>query len=399
MRGVGLPKGVASDVLLMARREPRRTLARLAGTSVGLLAVIILVTLTAAGRADVDRQFERWSARGFSTSIAPEQAEQVWRGRVAVLERTRGRREIAAIGPVLSTPDVPVDVSIGGQPIQRSGMRVVQTTTAALDALNVRISPDNADQPLTGVYVGSRIADELGLGEHIAAAPVGIQVQGVAFPVLGEVERSERRSDLLSSVVIVEDSSQPPLTWSNGPLSTFAGDLAFEVRTTNGGAAAAAALLPVAIAPSHPEAVITLEAPDLASLRTQIAQAGYGSAVVASAAISLFGAIVVGAIGFVQVSSRRHEIGLRRVCGATGSDIARLLALDAMGLGLLGGLVAASLGSTISAIVLVARDLPVVVVWWPIAAAPAAGLWLGLLAGLPPAIRASRMSPRSALQI
>ena len=113
--------------------------------------------------------------------------------------------------------------------------------------------------------------------------------------------------------------------------------------------------------------------------------------------------LVVGAIGIanvtlVTVMERTGEIGLRRALGARRRHIAGQFLCESAAMGLVGGIVGASLGIIVVVGVSAARDwTPLLDPWLPFAAPPAGAL-VGLVAGLYPSIRAARMEPVEALR-
>lgn len=123
------------------------------------------------------------------------------------------------------------------------------------------------------------------------------------------------------------------------------------------------------------------------------------------AAISL----VVGGIGImnimlVSVSERTREIGLRKALGATEKDIMRQFLLEAVLLTAFGGLIGIALGAFFSLITSVILTQIVGLNWnftFPISAAIlgiGVSSAIGLIFGLYPAKRASRLSPIEALR-
>jgi ABC-type antimicrobial peptide transport system permease subunit len=112
---------------------------------------------------------------------------------------------------------------------------------------------------------------------------------------------------------------------------------------------------------------------------------------------------VVGAIGIanvtlVSVMERTGEIGLRRALGATRRHIALQFLLESSAIGIVGGILGASLGT------LVVVGVSAYESWTPVLdpyvpfAAPLIGGLVGLLAGSYPALRAARMEPVEALR-
>jgi putative ABC transport system permease protein len=114
-------------------------------------------------------------------------------------------------------------------------------------------------------------------------------------------------------------------------------------------------------------------------------------------------ALLVGAIGIanimvISVLERRGEIGLRRALGATRRHISLQFLTESALLAALGGLAGLGLGVGATAIAAVAQGQPFVVPLYALVAAPAAGLVIGALAGVYPAMKAARLSPTEALR-
>lgn len=113
--------------------------------------------------------------------------------------------------------------------------------------------------------------------------------------------------------------------------------------------------------------------------------------------------LVIGAVGIanttlVAVLERTGEIGLRRALGARGRHITLQFLAESGALGALGGLVGTSIGTVTVVAMAVVRDWTPVIHPATVVAAPAIGLVTGVLAGLYPAWRASRIQPAEALR-
>jgi putative ABC transport system permease protein len=115
------------------------------------------------------------------------------------------------------------------------------------------------------------------------------------------------------------------------------------------------------------------------------------------AAISLLvGGIGVANIMLVSVTERTKEIGLRKALGAKRNDILLQFLIEAVMLSVTGGIVGIILGmgvSIIIAILLVSTVTP-----WSVILAFGFSVAIGVIFGMAPAIRASKLSPIDALR-
>jgi putative ABC transport system permease protein len=114
-------------------------------------------------------------------------------------------------------------------------------------------------------------------------------------------------------------------------------------------------------------------------------------------------ALLVGAIGIanimvISVLERRGEIGLRRALGATRRHISTQFLAESALLALLGGVAGLALGAAATWVYSIAQNQPWVIPDYALIAAPAAGVAIGMIAGLYPAAKAARLSPTEALR-
>ena len=119
-------------------------------------------------------------------------------------------------------------------------------------------------------------------------------------------------------------------------------------------------------------------------------------------------ALLVGGIGImnimlVSVTERTREIGIRKALGAKNQDIMLQFLIEAVVLGALGGVVGIGLGWLAGLFVREAIAVwvdfpPVYVPWWAITIALGFAGSVGLISGLYPAWKASRLDPIEALR-
>lgn len=116
------------------------------------------------------------------------------------------------------------------------------------------------------------------------------------------------------------------------------------------------------------------------------------------AAISLIvGGIGVMNIMLVSVTERTREIGLRKALGARSKDIRNQFLIEALTLSGFGGIIGIILGVGI-ALVVDQFVFTTTITWWSIALSFGFSMMVGVIFGVTPAIRASRLDPIQALR-
>lgn len=113
-------------------------------------------------------------------------------------------------------------------------------------------------------------------------------------------------------------------------------------------------------------------------------------------------ALLVGGVGVantmvVSVLERRQEIGLRRAFGARRNAVRLQFLMESLLLSGLGGVAGAALGAVATCAFALVQGWTAVVPLWSLTGGFAATLAIGAIAGLYPAVRASRLHPTVAL--
>lgn len=137
-------------------------------------------------------------------------------------------------------------------------------------------------------------------------------------------------------------------------------------------------------------------AKDILEQQKTLDLASQGLTVVAVISL-LVGGVGIANVMIASVTERTPEIGLRRAIGATRGDVMLQFILEAASLSLVGGIVALT---TVHGLTLVVADtfkLPYEFEVSTGAIALGSALLVGIGAGLPPALRASRLDPVKAL--
>ncbi len=119
----------------------------------------------------------------------------------------------------------------------------------------------------------------------------------------------------------------------------------------------------------------------------------------AIAGISLFvGGIGVMNIMLVSVTERTREIGIRMALGARRRDILVQFLIEAVILCLLGGVIGMALGAGGAYLIAKLANWPPLVSWWTALLAFAFSAAIGMIFGILPANKASRLNPIEALR-
>jgi macrolide transport system ATP-binding/permease protein len=238
------------------------------------------------------------------------------------------------------------------------------------------------------VVLGPNAAEELGITrvDQLPAISIGDRV----FLVIGILDSVQRRYDLRSAVLLPEGTARS-IYGLRAPESVV-------VETRVGAASLLARQLPLALRPDAPTGLRVASPEQPQRLRGGVRSDLDVLFLLLSAVSLLVGAIGIANVTLVSVMERTGEIGLRRALGATRRHIAAQFLLESAALGVVGGILGASVGMLV--VVGVAAYNSWTPVMDPVAplVAPLIGGVVGLLAGAYPALRAARLEPVEALR-
>jgi putative ABC transport system permease protein len=112
----------------------------------------------------------------------------------------------------------------------------------------------------------------------------------------------------------------------------------------------------------------------------------------------MVGGIGVVAIMMISVTERTREIGVRKALGATRREILWQFLVEAATLTAIGGAVGMIAGGCIVLLINALTPLQAAVPLWSVVAALGASVFTGIVFGIVPANRASRLDPVEALR-
>ncbi|MBA2707954.1 MAG: ABC transporter permease [Gemmatimonadaceae bacterium] len=112
----------------------------------------------------------------------------------------------------------------------------------------------------------------------------------------------------------------------------------------------------------------------------------------------IVGAIVIMNIMLVAVAERTREIGIRKALGARRRDIMSQFLVEAATLSTVGAIFGIVIGISLAQVIAAVSPLPATVAPWSIIAGVFVGAGVGIISGIYPASRASKLDPILALR-
>lgn len=377
-------------------QRPVRTLLTAVGTILGVGAFVTTTGLAQTARAQVSSRFDALAATEVRVQDAAPDGTNPFPDDVdATIERLNGVNhaglyytvpETQAVTP-RTTPTRPLDAGtpipvIAATPGAVSAARPIVATGRLYDRFH-----ETRGEPVA--VVGRAAASQLGI-TRVDNQPA-VFVGDTAFTVVGIIDDVDRNPDLLLAVII-------PAHTAGRHYDTTDVERQVLIDTAPGAAQLIGRQAPLALRPTDPTRLQALVPPDPDTLRNQIEGDVQSLFLVLSSLALLVGTVAILNATLLNVVERRAEIGLRRALGATRSHIARQITLEAALTGTLAGALGAAVGIIAITATAVARQWTPTVDPAVIVAAPAIGILTGTIAGLAPAIRASRTPPAETLR-
>jgi putative ABC transport system permease protein len=370
-------------------RRLRTTLSAL-GVAIGIAAMVAVLGISDSNRADLLGQLDELGTN--MLQVAPGQTflgkdSKLPKGAPAMLGRVDGVQDVAALVKVSGTVlrnDKLSDFEGNAIAIYGAGPELAPTAALRLRAGRFL---DAATAKLPTVVLGAVAAQRLGI-DHVGGR---VWIGGRWFGVIGILEPAPLAAQLDAAVLIGQPAAEALLGAGHNAATVFVRANPDRVNETR-------PLLAPTANPQHPEEVQVSRPSDALEARAA-AQSAYTSLFLGLGAVALLvGGVGIANVLVISVLERRSEIGLRRALGARRRHIAQQFFAEALTLSALGGLAGVALGAAVTAGYATAQGWSVVVPAAAIGGGVGASLAVGAVAGLYPALRASRLAPTEALR-
>jgi putative ABC transport system permease protein len=384
------------------RARPLRAALSALGIAIGTAAIVGVLGLSSSSQAGLIAEINRLGTNlltveaGQSLTGGPAQLPAEAPARITLLDNVRAVAHTALVKNkyVYRSSIVPA-AETGGLQVRAADLNllaVLDTGLARGDWLN------NGTARLPVVVLGSIAAQQLGIDRVYADQRIWLGGQG--FNVAGILNPTPLEPDIDVSALVGYPAAEKYLSYVStihgvqgaGPPSTI------YVRTATGHEAAVQALLAQTADPAAPYEAAVSQPSDVLTARAAAAGA-FNSLFLGLGAVALIvGAVGVANIMIISVLERRSEIGLRRALGATKSQVRTQFLAESILLAVIGGIVGVLAGAAATVVYATSKNWAVVIPLEAWAAGIGSAVLIGAIAGLMPAIRASRMPPTVALR-
>jgi putative ABC transport system permease protein len=394
-------------------QRPGRSALTMLGTVLGVGAFVTVLGLTATAAGQISRQFtvldattvtvedngpaNNVAAPGTNPAIGfPADAD-------AVADHIDGVVAAGVWWPV-SLPngtDFTSSPELSAAAVQNVNMLAVSPGAVAAMGLTMAAgSPLSTYENDTSQHVAiidTATAQELGISPARLAGQPALFVGGIPYTIVGVYRAAQRVVTDESAVLIPENTA---LAGYGNPEPGIGNqdEAQMVIATKLGAARVVGQQIAAAERPGDPRRLIVTTPPNPQTLQSQVSGDLTGLFLVLASISLLIGAVGIANTTLVAVLERTEEIGLRRALGARPRHIASQFLAESTTLGTLGGLIGTSLGVLTVVVLATGRDWTAVLNPALTLPAPLIGTVVGLLAGVYPALRASRTSPLAALR-
>jgi putative ABC transport system permease protein len=276
-----------------------------------------------------------------------------------------------------------------------SGVTVLASKTNLLTAINGHLQSgrflDAAMERQPAVVLGSVAAARLGVERITPGSPAPQVYTGKRwFTVIGVLQPTPLTPDIDRSALVGWEAARSQLKFNGRPTVIY-------LKAQEDQVEAVRAVLPATVSPQAP-GVALISKPSDALAAKRATETAFSSLLLGLAGVALLvGGIGVANTMVISVLERRREIGLRRALGANRGQIRGQFLTESVVLSALGGVAGVLLGVATTAGYAAYQHWPVVLPADAVVSGLGGAVVVGMIAGVYPSIRASRLTPTEAL--
>ncbi len=396
MTGVVRSRLRSADVLSLAllglRDRPARTVLSAAGVALGVATMVAVLGISSSSSAQLVAQIDALGTNLLTVSPGQSFSD----GRVT-LPRTAPAM-VARIGPVLGAAAIG---DVAANVYRNSFVPSADTQAITVYAADVGLEAtlegqmargrflNEATAHLPAVVLGASAATALGIDRGDGTEQVWLGHHW--FSVVGVLDQLPLAPELDRTALVGFPVAEQLLHADVRPVQIY-------VRTDPTSVGAVQSVLAATADPAAPQDVAVANPTDALTARAD-ASAAFQSLFLGLGAVALLvGGIGIANVMVIAVLERRGEIGLRRALGAERRHIAVQFVAEAALLALVGGCVGTMFGALSTTVFASFRHWSTEISLPVLAVAVVCATGIGALAGVYPALRASRLSPSEALR-
>jgi putative ABC transport system permease protein len=387
------PRDLLGLGLLGLRTRKMRAALSALGISIGIATMIIVTGIPASGQAALQQELAALGTNMLQVMPVPNADPPVLLPEESVAM-------VARIGPVqvvsaAANTHTLVRRSDRTDPSDGAGLTVLAAKLDLLRAINARVGAGSWLTPATEkfptVVLGSVAAARLGFAA-LPADGTGAQViiGDRWFTVVGILDTTPLSPEIDRSVFVGWDVARAELGFDGHPTVLY-------VQAQESAIEAVRGVLPPTVHPERPgDVVVTRPSDALAAKRAT--ESTFSVLFLGLAAVALLvGGIGVANTMVISVLERRAEIGLRRALGCNRGQIRGQFLTESIVLSARGGCAGSPLGLLVTAGYAAYQGWPTVVPLSSTLAGLGGAVLVGMIAGVYPSVRASRLTPTAAL--
>ncbi|RKE09025.1 ABC transporter permease [Catellatospora citrea] len=373
------------------RTRPTRALLSALGIAIGIAAMVAVVGISASSRAELDQTLDRLGTNLLTVSPGSNlfgQDAKLPLEAATMIERIGPVTDVSAVGridaKVYRTDRIPKAES-GSLGVRAVDLDLPATVGAEL-ADGTWLNAATARYPAT--VLGATAASRLGVTE--AGPDRQVWLGDRWFTVIGILRPVPLAAELDSAALVGGPAAESYLGFDGHATTVY-------TRSPESQVEAVSEVLAATANPEAPNEVKVSRPSDALAAQLATDRAFTGLLLGLGAVALLVGGVGVANTMVISVLERRAEIGLRRSLGATRGQVRGQFLTESLLLAALGGVGGVLLGGLVTTAYALIQGWPGVVPAWATLGGLAATLVIGGVAGLYPAVRASRLSPTEAL--